>query len=90
MKHKRQRKHNFIEVENEITYEESIVNKTRAEKRHLLITEMVHLIPFCHFTIDVSYTTILICVSAKLNILLCIWSPEIIKMNFNTLTLQQQ
>ena len=41
MKHKRQRKHNFIEIENEITYGESIVNKSRAEKRHLIITENV-------------------------------------------------
>ena len=31
MKHKRERRHNFIEVENKITYGESIVNKSRAE-----------------------------------------------------------
>ena len=30
VKHKRERKHNFIEVENEITYGESIVKKSRA------------------------------------------------------------
>ena len=40
MKQRRKRKHNFIEVENEITDEESIVNKSRAE----------NLVPFCHYT----------------------------------------
>ena len=32
MKQKRERKHNTIDVENEINYGESIVNKSRAEK----------------------------------------------------------
>ena len=45
MRQKRERKHNFIEVYNEITNGESIVNKSREE----------NLIPFCHFTIDVAY-----------------------------------
>ena len=31
VKHKRERKHNFIEVENEITYGESILKKSREE-----------------------------------------------------------
>ena len=31
MKQRRERKHNFIDVENEITYGQSIVNKSRAE-----------------------------------------------------------
>ena len=31
MKEKRERKHNFTEVENEITYAKSIVNKSREE-----------------------------------------------------------
>ena len=44
VKQKRERKHNFIEVENEITYVESIV------------------IPFRHFTIDVAYLVLVICV----------------------------
>ena len=35
MKQRRDRKHNFIEVENEITYGESIVNKLRAENQIL-------------------------------------------------------
>ena len=55
MKQKRERKHNFIEVENEITYTESIVNKSRAE----------NLIPFRYFTIDVAYLVVVICVSHK-------------------------
>ncbi|WZZ36809.1 hypothetical protein YC2023_020210 [Brassica napus] len=45
MKQRRERKHNFIEVENEITYGEPIANKSRAE----------NLIPFRHYTIDVAY-----------------------------------
>ena len=46
MKHKRERKHYFIEVENEITHGESTVNKSRAE----------NIIPFRrHYTIDVAY-----------------------------------
>ena len=32
MKQRRERKHNFIEIENEIIYGESIVNKVRVEK----------------------------------------------------------
>ena len=43
MKQRQERKHNFIEVENEITYRESLVNKSRAE----------NLISFRHHTIDV-------------------------------------
>ena len=49
MKQKRKRKHNFIEVENEITYAESIVSKLIAE----------NLILFCHFVIFVSRKTII-------------------------------
>ena len=48
MKHKR--KQNFIEVENEITYGESIVNKSRAE----------NLIMFDHFTIEVACARVII------------------------------
>ena len=55
MKHKRERRHNFIEVENKITYGESIVNKSRAE----------NLIIFRHFTINVAYLVLVICVSHK-------------------------
>ena len=55
MKQKRERKHNSIEVENEITYRESIVNKSRAE----------NLILFRHYTIDVVYLVLVICVSRK-------------------------
>ena len=55
MKQRRERKHNFIEIENEITYGESIVNKSRAE----------NLIPFRHYTIDVAYLDLMICVSRK-------------------------
>ena len=55
MKQKRERMHNFIEVENEITYEESIVNKSRVE----------NLISFRHFTIDITYLISVICVSRK-------------------------
>ena len=55
MKQRRERKHNFIEVENEITYGESIVNKSRAE----------NLTPFRHYTIDVAYLVLVICVSRK-------------------------
>ena len=32
MQQRLERKHNFLEVSNEITYEKSIVNKPRAEK----------------------------------------------------------
>ena len=55
MKQKRERKHNFIEVENEITNGELIVNKSRAE----------NLIPFRHFIIDVAYLVLVIYVSRK-------------------------
>ena len=55
VKHKRERKHNFIEVKNEITYGESIVTKSREE----------NLISFRHFTIDVVYVVFVICVSRK-------------------------
>ena len=48
VKHKR--KQNFIEVENEITYGESIVNKSRAE----------NLIMFDHFTIEVACARVII------------------------------
>ena len=56
MKHKREGMHDFIEVENEITYGESIVYKSRAET----------LISFRHFTIDVAYLVLVICVSRKI------------------------
>ena len=55
-------KAHFIEVENEIAYGESIVKKSRAE----------NLISFRHFTIDVAYLVLVICVVVKLNFLLCI------------------
>ena len=53
---RRERKHNFTEVENEITYGESIVKKTRAKNP----------ISFRHFTIDVAYLVLVICVSRKI------------------------
>ena len=52
---KQERKQNFIEVENEITYGKSIVNKSMAE----------YLIFFRHFTVDVAYLVFIICVSRK-------------------------
>ena len=55
MKQKQERKHNFIEIENEITYGKSVVNKSRAE----------NLIPFHHYTIDVAYLVLVICVNPK-------------------------
>ena len=55
MKQIQELKHNFMEVENEITYGESIVNKSRAE----------NLIPLCHITIDVSYLVCVICIRHK-------------------------
>ena len=55
MKQKRERKYNSIEIENEITYGESMVNKSRAE----------NLILFRHYTIDVAYLVFVICVSRK-------------------------
>ena len=79
MKHKRERKHTFIEVENEITYEESIVNKSRAE----------NLILFRHFTIDVAYLVFVICVNCKTLFFFAYEVLKIIKISCNTLTLQQ-
>ena len=55
MKQRRKQEHSFIEVENESTYGESIVNKPREE----------NLIHFCHYTIDVVYLVLVICVSRK-------------------------
>ena len=55
MKQKRERKHRFIEVENEITFGESIVDKSREE----------NLTPFRHFTIDVAYLVFVIYFSHK-------------------------
>ena len=55
MKQNVERKHNFIEVENDITYGESIVKKSRAK----------NLIPVCHFTINVIYLILMICVNSK-------------------------
>ena len=52
---KREQKHNFIKVENKITYGDSIVNKPRAE----------NLFPFRHFIINVAYLVFVICVSRK-------------------------
>ena len=52
---KQVRKNNFIEIENEITYGESIVYKSRTE----------NLIIFRHFTIDVAYLVLVIYVSRK-------------------------
>ena len=55
MKQKREPKNNFIEVENKITYGESIINKSRAE----------NLILFRHYTIDIANFFLVICVSHK-------------------------
>ena len=55
MKQKRERKHNFIEVENKIIYGESIINKLRTE----------NLILFRHFTTDVAYLVLMIFFSHK-------------------------
>ena len=55
VKQKQERKHNFIEVKNEIIYAKSIVNKSRAE----------NLIHFRHFTIDVVYLVFVICDNRK-------------------------
>ena len=55
MKQRREQKHNSIEIEIEITYGKSIVNKSRAE----------NLISFRHCTIDVAYLVLVICVSRK-------------------------
>ena len=80
MKEKRERKHNFIEVENEINYGESKVKKSRAE----------NLISFCHFTIDVAYWFWWFVLAVKLNFFLCAYAVlKIIKMSSNTLNFQQ-
>ena len=76
MKHKQ--KHNFIEVENKITYADSIVNKSREEK----------IIPFCHFTINVAYLVFVIMSPAKLNFFYVYEIFKIIKKSCNTLTFQ--
>ena len=55
MKQRQERNQNSIEVENEITYGKSIVNKSRKE----------NLISFRYFTIDVAYMVFVICVSRK-------------------------
>ena len=55
MNKRREPQHNFKEVENEITYGDSIVNKSRAE----------NLILFRHYTIDVAYLVLVICVNRK-------------------------
>ena len=55
MKYKREQNHNFIEVENKITYGELIGNKPRAE----------NVILFRHFRIDVAYLVLVICISRK-------------------------
>ena len=55
VKQKRERKQNFIEVKSEINFEESIVDKSRAE----------NLILFRHFTIDVAYLVFVIYFSRK-------------------------
>ena len=52
MKQKQKRNHNFIEIENEFTYGESIVNKSRVE----------NLISFPHY---ITYLVLVICVSRK-------------------------
>ena len=56
MKKKREQKYNFIEVENEINYGESVVNKSRGE----------NLTPFRHSTINVAYLVLVIYVSRKI------------------------
>ena len=53
MQQRRERKHNFIEVENEITYGKLTVNKSRAENP----------IPFRHYSIDVAYLVLVICIT---------------------------
>ena len=80
MKQRRERKQNSIEIENEITYGESIVNKLREE----------NLIPFLHYTIDVFYLVLVICQPQNL-ISFCAYEVlKIIKMRCNTLALQQR
>ena len=75
------RKHNFIEVKNEITYRESIVNKSRVE----------NLIHFLHFRIDVAYLVFGdLCQPENLIFFCACEILKIIKMYCNTLTLQQQ
>ena len=53
MQQRRERKHNFIEVVNEIIYGKSIVNKSRAENP----------ITFRHYSIDVAYLVLVICIT---------------------------
>ena len=79
MKQMRERNHNFIAVENEINYGESIVNKSKAE----------NLILFRHYTINVAYLVLVIYVSRK-NFPFAYEILKIIKMRYNTLTLPQQ
>ena len=55
MKQRRERKHNSMEIENEITYGDSIISKSRAE----------NLISFRHYTIDIAYLVLVICFSRK-------------------------
>ena len=55
MKQRLERKYNFIEVKNKITYGESIVKKSRTK----------NLITVRHYTIDVGYLILVICVSRK-------------------------
>ena len=77
MKQRGEQKYNFIEVENEITYGKSIINKSRAE----------NLISLRHYTIDVAY---LVSVFGQPKNLISFYAYEvlkIIKISCNTLTL---
>ena len=77
MKQKRERKHNFIEVENEITYEGWIANKSRAK----------NLIHFRHFTIDVCLSGFGDLCQPQNLIFFCAYEVlKIIKMSCDTLT----
>ena len=53
MQQRRERNHNFIEVENETNYGKSIVNKTKAENS----------ISFRHYSMDVAYLVLVICIT---------------------------
>ena len=64
VKKKREQKHNFIDVKNEITYVESIVNKSREE----------NLIPFVILQSMLPIWFWWFVSAAKLNFFLCIWS----------------
>ena len=82
MKQSRERKHNFIEVENEIIYGESIVNKSRAE----------NIIPFRHYIYNrcCLFGFGDLCQPQNL-ISFCAYEVlKIIKMRCNTLTIQQR